>query len=195
MLLLLRDVELSQVPSSLVTGAFVRHDSLSNPTSSADPGSVGVVVDAPYLDPAARSDSPLSTREQREFSAWVRSYRSMLLWEPHPLSRTDAVGCSRRGDRDGVKVLEVVRGPVFEAGVASDGVVEAFDPLDDRRGELLAAGPGATWTRRSRCIVDQNGSISARVDAQGDPAHRCQQPAVRSRSWHESGQQVTSKAG
>jgi hypothetical protein len=41
-----------------------------------------------------------------------------------------------------VEVLEVVRGPVTQAGVAPDGVVEALDPLEDRRGELHALYAG-----------------------------------------------------
>jgi hypothetical protein len=47
--------------------------------------------------------------------------------------------------------------------VAADWVVEGFDPLEDRRGELVAARPvlpvECCRSSSSRCLVDQNDSI------------------------------------
>ena len=45
--------------------------------------------------------------------------------------------------------------------MAAAGVVEAFDPLEDRRGELRLGWPSVARSSSSRCMVDQNDSISA----------------------------------
>jgi hypothetical protein len=42
-----------------------------------------------------------------------------------------------------VKCFDLVGAVVADAGVASDGVVEGFDPFEDRGCELGPGGPGA----------------------------------------------------
>lgn len=62
--------------------------------------------------------------QRRTNSGWLSDLPTVF--------RTVVVGGSCRFRGGGVKVLELDRGAVAEGGVASGGVVERFDPFEDR---------------------------------------------------------------
>ena len=75
--LLLSEMEPSQVPSSLATGAFVRHDVPSTPTPSADRGSVDLTVETVLLHGTEDVNVPVGTA--RWLAAQVSSARLIEL--------------------------------------------------------------------------------------------------------------------
>lgn len=89
--------------------------------------------------------------------------REAMKWrESDPVSWTLAVGRWRRRGSDGVHIPEVVRGPVAQPEVTSNGIFEALGPLEVRRSGLLAARPVRRFGN-SRCMLDQNDSMACDI--------------------------------
>jgi hypothetical protein len=79
-----------------------------------------------------------------------------------------------------VKVLELDRAAVVERGMTPAGVVEGFDPLEDRdpRAALVVQGCRSS---SSRCMVDQKDSIMPLSTLEATRPIDPSKPAVRSR--------------
>ncbi len=93
-----------------------------------------------------------------------------------------------------VKAFELDWGQVVEAGVASDGVVEGFDPLEHRRGQLGPGGPVAAVEELDLHRAPERLHERVVVGA-GDLAHRADQAGLAQPVAEEPGRVLGAAVG